>query len=197
MAGDSRGAGFGGEASIGASRTGCCRGAQAAELHARLDDVLAEAGATVELSEVLLTSGEAQTMPPFIPFIIGEGGQDWPAVAAATALTGVITDPRHIEALLSRPPAQEAVVPSGELEPRRIALLGPEARSTRTTERPAAAELPTGRVRPEVEGEETPGGRSSGADQVAARSDRSDRRTLGTPDPRAWGDGGGAAGPGG
>src|SRR5882762_8036375 len=32
---------------------------------------------------VLLTSGTAQTMPPFIPFIIGEGGQDWPAVAAA------------------------------------------------------------------------------------------------------------------
>jgi multiple sugar transport system permease protein len=25
-------------------------------------------------------------MPPFIPFIIGEGGQDWPAVAAATTL---------------------------------------------------------------------------------------------------------------
>ncbi len=35
---------------------------------------------------VLLTSGEAQTMPPFIPFIIGEGGQDWPAVAMATTL---------------------------------------------------------------------------------------------------------------
>lgn len=35
---------------------------------------------------VLLTSGEAQTMPPFIPFIIGEGGQDWPAVATATSL---------------------------------------------------------------------------------------------------------------
>ena len=35
---------------------------------------------------VLLTSGDAQTMPPFIPFIIGEGGQDWPAVAAGTAL---------------------------------------------------------------------------------------------------------------
>ena len=35
---------------------------------------------------VLLTSGEAQTMPPFIPFIIGEGGQNWPAVAAATTL---------------------------------------------------------------------------------------------------------------
>ena len=35
---------------------------------------------------VLLTSGVAQTMPPFIPFIIGEGGQDWPAVAAGTAL---------------------------------------------------------------------------------------------------------------
>ena len=35
---------------------------------------------------VLLTSGEAQTTPPFIPFIIGEGGQDWPAVSAATTL---------------------------------------------------------------------------------------------------------------
>ena len=35
---------------------------------------------------VLLTSGQAQTTPPFIPFIIGEGGQDWPAVAAATTL---------------------------------------------------------------------------------------------------------------
>ncbi len=31
---------------------------------------------------VLLTSGTAQTAPPFIPIIIGEGGQDWPAVAA-------------------------------------------------------------------------------------------------------------------
>ena len=35
---------------------------------------------------VLLTSGTAQTMPPFIPFIIAEGGQDWPAVAAGTTL---------------------------------------------------------------------------------------------------------------
>jgi multiple sugar transport system permease protein len=35
---------------------------------------------------VLLTSGEAQTAPPFIPIIIGEGGQDWPAVAAGTAI---------------------------------------------------------------------------------------------------------------
>jgi multiple sugar transport system permease protein len=35
---------------------------------------------------LLLTSGDAQTMPPFIPFIIGEGGQDWPAVAAATTI---------------------------------------------------------------------------------------------------------------
>jgi multiple sugar transport system permease protein len=35
---------------------------------------------------LLLTSGTAQTMPPFIPFIIGEGGQDWPAVAAGTSL---------------------------------------------------------------------------------------------------------------
>jgi multiple sugar transport system permease protein len=35
---------------------------------------------------VLLTSGVAQTAPPFIPIIIGEGGQDWPAVAAGTTL---------------------------------------------------------------------------------------------------------------
>ncbi|MFN0183142.1 MAG: carbohydrate ABC transporter permease [Aquabacterium sp.] len=35
---------------------------------------------------VLLTSGDAQTAPPFIPIIIGEGGQDWPAVAAGTTL---------------------------------------------------------------------------------------------------------------
>ena len=35
---------------------------------------------------MLLTSGEAQTAPPFIPIIIGEGGQDWPAVAAGTSL---------------------------------------------------------------------------------------------------------------
>lgn len=35
---------------------------------------------------VLLTSGEAQTAPPFIPTIIGEGGQDWPAVAAGTTI---------------------------------------------------------------------------------------------------------------
>ena len=32
---------------------------------------------------VLLTSGNAQTAPPFIPTIIGEGGLDWPAVAPA------------------------------------------------------------------------------------------------------------------
>ncbi len=35
---------------------------------------------------LLLTSGNAQTAPPFIPIIIGEGGLDWPAVAAATTL---------------------------------------------------------------------------------------------------------------
>jgi len=35
---------------------------------------------------LLLSSGQAQTMPPFIPFIIGEGGQNWPAVAAGTTL---------------------------------------------------------------------------------------------------------------
>jgi len=35
---------------------------------------------------ILLTSGTAQTAPPFIPQIIGEGGLDWPAVAAAATL---------------------------------------------------------------------------------------------------------------
>jgi multiple sugar transport system permease protein len=35
---------------------------------------------------VLLTSGRAQTAPPFIPIIIGEGGQDWPAVAAGSSV---------------------------------------------------------------------------------------------------------------
>ena len=35
---------------------------------------------------VLLTSGVAQTAPPFIPTIIGVGGQDWPAVAAGASI---------------------------------------------------------------------------------------------------------------
>lgn len=35
---------------------------------------------------VLLTSGTAQTAPPFIPTIIGVGGQDWPAVAAGASI---------------------------------------------------------------------------------------------------------------
>lgn len=35
---------------------------------------------------VLLTSGAAQTAPPFIPTIIGEGGMDWPAVGAGTSI---------------------------------------------------------------------------------------------------------------
>jgi len=35
---------------------------------------------------LLLTSGSAQTAPPFIPTIIGEGGLDWPAVGAGTTL---------------------------------------------------------------------------------------------------------------
>jgi multiple sugar transport system permease protein len=35
---------------------------------------------------LLLTSGRAQTAPPFIPTIIGEGGLDWPAMAAGTTL---------------------------------------------------------------------------------------------------------------
>jgi multiple sugar transport system permease protein len=35
---------------------------------------------------LLLTSGKAQTSPPFIPTIIGEGGLDWPAMAAGTTL---------------------------------------------------------------------------------------------------------------
>jgi multiple sugar transport system permease protein len=34
----------------------------------------------------LLTSGNAQTAPPFIPTIIGEGGLDWSAMASGTAL---------------------------------------------------------------------------------------------------------------
>ena len=35
---------------------------------------------------VLLTQFNAQTAPPFIPTIIGEGGIDWPAIAAGTTL---------------------------------------------------------------------------------------------------------------
>lgn len=35
---------------------------------------------------VLLTSGTAQTAPPFIPTIIGVSGQDWPAVAAGVTI---------------------------------------------------------------------------------------------------------------
>lgn len=35
---------------------------------------------------LLLTSGNAQTAPPFIPTIIGEGGLDWPAVAAGATI---------------------------------------------------------------------------------------------------------------
>ena len=35
---------------------------------------------------VLLTSGNAQTAPPFIPTIIGVSGLDWPAVAAGATI---------------------------------------------------------------------------------------------------------------
>ena len=35
---------------------------------------------------VLLTSGSAQTAPPFIPTILGVAGRDWPAVAAGATL---------------------------------------------------------------------------------------------------------------
>ncbi len=35
---------------------------------------------------VLLTSGTAQTAPPFLPTIIGVGGRDWPAVAAGVTI---------------------------------------------------------------------------------------------------------------
>lgn len=35
---------------------------------------------------VLLTSGNAQTAPPFIPTIIGVSGKDWPAVAAGATI---------------------------------------------------------------------------------------------------------------
>ena len=54
---------------------------------------------------VLLTSGEAQTAPPFIPIIIGEGGQDWPAVAAGHhAVPGA--DPRLHRAAAQTPAAR-------------------------------------------------------------------------------------------
>ncbi len=35
---------------------------------------------------ILLTFREAQTLPPFIPTIIGEGGLDWPAISSATLI---------------------------------------------------------------------------------------------------------------
>lgn len=35
---------------------------------------------------VLLTSGTAQTAPPFIPTIIGTSGKDWPAIAAGATI---------------------------------------------------------------------------------------------------------------
>src|SRR5262245_47150528 len=35
---------------------------------------------------LLLTSGQAQTAPPFIPIVLGEGGLAWPGVAAGTTL---------------------------------------------------------------------------------------------------------------
>ncbi|MBU2534359.1 MAG: carbohydrate ABC transporter permease [Alphaproteobacteria bacterium] len=35
---------------------------------------------------VLLTSGTAQTAPPFIPSMIGVGGRDWPAIAAGATI---------------------------------------------------------------------------------------------------------------
>jgi len=35
---------------------------------------------------VLLTSGTAQTAPPFLPPLIGVGGKDWPAVAAGATI---------------------------------------------------------------------------------------------------------------
>ncbi|MCP4403354.1 MAG: carbohydrate ABC transporter permease [bacterium] len=35
---------------------------------------------------ILLTFREAQTLPPFIPTIIGEGGLDWPAISAGTMI---------------------------------------------------------------------------------------------------------------
>lgn len=35
---------------------------------------------------LLLTSGTAQTAPPFIPTIIGEGGMDWPAIGSGVTI---------------------------------------------------------------------------------------------------------------
>ena len=39
-----------------------------------------------EFAECATTQFNAQTAPPFIPTIIGEGGLDWPAIGAGTTL---------------------------------------------------------------------------------------------------------------
>ena len=65
-----------------------CQGMKRAQIRAGVE----EAARILRITHLLdrrvsgLASGDAQTMPPFIPFIIGEGGQDWPAVAAGTTL---------------------------------------------------------------------------------------------------------------
>ena len=66
---------------------------------------------------VLLTSGEAQTAPPFIPIIIGEGGQDWPAVAAGThAVPGA--DPGVHRAVAQAPAARHHVRSGAQMRKR-------------------------------------------------------------------------------
>ena len=60
---------------------------------------------------LLLTSSDAQTMPPFIPFIIGEGGQNWPAVAAAHDAVPVAD--RHLHDRAEEAPAARHHVRSG------------------------------------------------------------------------------------
>ena len=60
---------------------------------------------------LLLTSSDAQTMPPFIPFIIGEGGQNWPAVAAGTTLVSAAD--RHFHDRSEEAPVARDHVRSG------------------------------------------------------------------------------------
>ena len=51
-----------------------------------IDVPIAIALGAATMVAVLLTSGTAQTAPPFIPTIIGVAGQDWPAVVAGATL---------------------------------------------------------------------------------------------------------------
>ena len=56
---------------------------QVPDLRNRMGSFLSVPGGREYLVQV---PGTAQTAPPFIPTIIGVGGQDWPAVAAGATL---------------------------------------------------------------------------------------------------------------